>query len=305
MHNIPQFPLFRPLTIDDKGWYNEYFSHYPPYADFSFGDFIVWYNQYDNLEISLLNDNIVFKFTNMLWDKELVMNFLGKNKPVNTIEEIFAYQKAYGLPEQLRGIPEFAVEDLLEKENPPFVLEEERDQDEYVLDAKKIADLQVQSVRRYHKKFQAAYGTQSSSVALDLSSPKDVSLIQSHLQAWFTDTRNEEAQQEEHILQRALQFGPEVGYKCTGFIVNDQLVGMIVYQPLPQGNIAVANHIKGDYSYTGIFTYIVHAFATYLTEQGMELINFEQDLGIPGIRFYKEHLEPIRLLKKYSVSPRQ
>ena len=40
----------------------------------------------------------------------------------------------------------------------------------------------------------------------------------------------------------------------------------------------------------------------FASDHGIETVNLEQDLGIPGLRTYKELLRPTGYLQKYRVS---
>jgi hypothetical protein len=301
MYNIPEFPQFRKITLDDKKWYDTFFHDFPPYADFSFGDLVIWYDQNDDLEISIHNTNLVFQFTNLLWNNERVINFLGNSDPQKTIEAIFDYQKSQHLPQRLRGVPEFVIQDLHKRNNTSFFIEAERDQDEYIVDAQKIANLEIHKIRDSVRRFQKING-ECKLVQINLFDQHDTDLVRKNSHVWFAVSRNETAQQEQSIFDRVLKYGYRLDHRCIGFFVEGQLIGVIVYQMYSQENTAVINHIKNNGSYPESFTYMLWACADFLAKQGITQINAEQDLGIPGIRYYKEHLEPLYLLKKFSIT---
>lgn len=63
-------------------------------------------------------------------------------------------------------------------------------------------------------------------------------------------------------------------------------------------NTAAINHIKVNYSVQDIFRYTVYRLAKILKKSGIAEMNFEQDLGIEGIRTFKMRLRPSRFLEK-------
>ena len=59
---------------------------------------------------------------------------------------------------------------------------------------------------------------------------------------------------------------------------------------------------KAAVSYVGTSHFLKQQTAIDLQNQGCKYINYEQDLGLPGLRKAKAMCLPIAYLKKYSVS---
>ena len=57
--------------------------------------------------------------------------------------------------------------------------------------------------------------------------------------------------------------------------------------------------------YKGVNAYLINELAKILYKKGIVYINWEQDLGILGLRENKESYLPTRYLKKYSLSTLQ
>ena len=59
---------------------------------------------------------------------------------------------------------------------------------------------------------------------------------------------------------------------------------------------------KADTTFVGVFQYLKRETARVLQAAGCRFINYEQDLGIAGIRKAKLSYHPVYMLKKFAVS---
>jgi hypothetical protein len=65
---------------------------------------------------------------------------------------------------------------------------------------------------------------------------------------------------------------------------------------------AIGHFEKALKEHNGLYDYLKHTTAKELHEKGVKYINYEQDLGIVGLRQTKLLLHPEHYLKKYSIS---
>ncbi len=61
------------------------------------------------------------------------------------------------------------------------------------------------------------------------------------------------------------------------------------------------HYFKSNPKYEGLSNYLFYEIAIFAKDIGVAYLNFEQDLGEPGLRYYKQHLCPDILLEKYSL----
>ena len=54
-------------------------------------------------------------------------------------------------------------------------------------------------------------------------------------------------------------------------------------------------------SFSGLGAFLIHENSRLLSEKGVQLFNWEQDMGINGLRIWKESYKPCYFLKKYEV----
>ncbi len=59
---------------------------------------------------------------------------------------------------------------------------------------------------------------------------------------------------------------------------------------------------KSNKLFEGLANYLFFQIAQFAKDHGCEYVNFEQDLGQPGLRYYKQHLRPDLMLRKYSLT---
>lgn len=85
----------------------------------------------------------------------------------------------------------------------------------------------------------------------------------------------------------------ELGLEGLGLWVDGRLAGFFLYDALTP-NTLVCHFVKGDYAVRSAGTAILWLAARAL-HQKFRYMNFEQDLGLPGLRRHKEALQPIAI----------
>ena len=95
-----------------------------------------------------------------------------------------------------------------------------------------------------------------------------------------------------------------VDLEFVGIYLNNRLIGFSIDELLKDGYV-ISHFGKADRSYTGIYKYIEHVNAKYFYAKGYKYINYEQDLGIPGLKKTKELWHPIKFLEKYTIRERK
>ena len=306
MQTVPVFPIFRHLTLADKDWFEEFYGDFPKYADFSFGNFVIWQGAENNLQISQLNGNLVFMDKPYYLDDQIMLNFFGNKKVTETMNALFKFQKSQHAEQELIGIPEFIIENIAEKDR--YVITEDKNNAEYILDTKKLSDLEghdLQSVRRYVSKFIKATDNDFTVVTSDMDSPGSRTKLEQTIESWEKSfATNDSAEKERPVMQRMFAVSEELGYKSVSIYVHGILTALVVYRPISTDTV-VLNHHKTNYAYEGLSVALIHEAAKALSQQGFKYINYEQDLGIEGLRTFKQKLKPLFMLKKYTIRPRQ
>src|SRR5665811_1361082 len=146
--DLPCFPLFRHISFEDKEWYEKFYVQFDPCADLSFGNLIVWLDQRGDLELSQINGNVVFRFSDIFsvaTKEDQIYTLLGNKDLGRSAHQIFTYLQQQDLKPQLDMLPQSVADAISNDKN--IRLETDLDNSDYVLDATAIAHLKGSKLR--------------------------------------------------------------------------------------------------------------------------------------------------------------
>lgn len=293
---ISKFPIFSKYNYLMKHEIQLLTKNLPPYADFSIQVMELWFNANNDLELSNVHGNILFSFTDLL-DANLLKYYFGGlanvNDSINLIKESGSINKLSCVPRET--IDSLDVENKLQ-------IHEDRDSFEYLLCVEEQINLTGSKFGKYRRKVNTLIdqiGASIETVQLDLNDGKNrAKLIQLH-SAW--ETRNDPEGNEIRAIQQALNRHKELGYNCLVITVDGEIHGFTLYFIHTDGRTANISHTKSSYKYDNLFDYIVHSTARQLQKRGVDRMNFEMDLGIPGLRMHKMGLRPCSFFEKFTI----
>ena len=310
--SFPIFPHFRKLVPEDRAEYVVYFERVEPYSDFSFNNLIIWLDLYGDLEISRINSCIVLRFTHPFEpDRRTAYTLLGNRDCLHAINEIFAYQSQHQLPVELAMVPECVVSNILHNHNLPqdLVIHASNDHRDYLFDIADVLALQGQTLlnlRRNLHLFERQHAAQD--VTIEVSSLADHTTQTRILQAldtWQEDPdfiKNDPQLDEAKALRRHFQYHSACPAECRCFFIDGKIFGFSIVHRPPQRGWAIFNHLKSSRSVPFGYDYIYHETLKQLYREDVSMINFEQDLGIPGLRTHKKQLGRAEFLYRYNIS---
>lgn len=302
---IPLFPQFKKLTDSDQKHITEITNKYDPYSDFNFTS-VYSYNTLELAEISVLNNNLVMKFTD--YESNLPFyTFLGDNRVQDTLQQVIDRSIVDGFGNELKLIPEINIKSHLDTLADSYEISEDRDNFDYVYSLENLATLSGRHydghrnlVKRFHESF--------AGIKIE-----EITLVQKDIQQKISDLvfrwgknknkTEDEIKTEFSAIERLLNIAPTLNLTAIGAFDNDILVGFSIEEVL-SSKWAIAHFGKADITYHGIFQVMEHEHAKRLHAKGIELLNYEQDLGISGLRQSKQNWKPIGFLKKYKIKPK-
>lgn len=299
---IPKFPVFKKLAIQDKNEIEAFVRQYPPYSDYNFVS--LWcYNTKNSVEISMLNDNLVIKFLDY-FGIEHFYSFLGNRKVEETISTLLAHSQKNSIAGELILIPEI---NLLpnKKISEDFLITEDESNSDYILSVSEISKLAGNKFgpkRNFINRFLKKYPEAAVNI-FDINALGIQKQIEELFCTWEkqTNKKKSETSNELTAIQRLLKSASNFELICTGIFMKNRLIAFSIDEVLSD-NYAIIHFEKADTSYTGIFQYLKQQTAKHLEKLGCKYINYEQDLGIPGLRKAKESWQPMDYLKKYIIS---
>lgn len=297
---IPKFPDFIKLSFAHKPHIERHIIKHPPYSDFNFTSLISWSGE--DTYISELNGNLIIKFRDYITN-EPFYTFIGTSKVNQTIKTLLKESEKNGLHPKLKLISEAVL-----KANPKILeryhIEEDRDNFDYIYllaEAREFKGNRFRDKRHFVNRFKRLY--QSSYKLLDLSLPEAAKEILNLFHHWqkLKKKTDSEVKNEFLAIKKVLQLAKDLNLICLGIYVHKTLIAFSINEILADG-YTMNLFEKADTTYHGIFPYLRNITATYLFEQGGKFLNYEQDLGIEGLRKSKMSYNPHAFLKKYTIT---
>jgi len=294
---ILNFPSFSAIDFKDKDEIASFTRKYDTYSDYSFVNLFTW-NTNDRAGISWLNGNLVIKLPDYLIKDKYIYLLIGDR---NIDETVAILIKEFG---RLDLIPKFIIENLSHPEI--YAIAEDRDSFDYVYRVEDIANL---SGKRYKNKRNALNNTlQELNNILELSSTSELSQsvineIIGVKELWETQTSqsSEMIDSESTALKRLFENFEEFELQVTLCRLDGKLNGFTIYEVV-NDTYAICHFEKSiNTEFEGLGVVLANKAAKSLLGK-TEFVNWEQDLGIPGLRKSKRSYNPSHFQRKYWVS---
>ncbi|MEK7594419.1 MAG: phosphatidylglycerol lysyltransferase domain-containing protein [Patescibacteria group bacterium] len=303
MNHLPVFPDFVQIDVSHKQSLRAIADNLPPYSDFNFVSMFTW-DIDDSLELTTLNENMVVRFGDYS-SGESFLSLLGTNDVVDTIDTLFDYCRQHGLKPELKLVGEAVIDSLSDEDRMSYIIEEDRDNHDYILSAVNMSDLAKlhPKKRTKHNRFLTEYGDKSMSKELDLGLESTTQEIRQLMAEWKLARGRDDSDtvREFTAINRCLDYASDLDVLGYGIYVDDKLVAFTLFEII-NGDSAMLHFGKADISLKGSNEYLQHHLAKHLKGLGVEHMNNEQDLGIEGLRKSKQSSLPVHFLKKYTIT---
>lgn len=300
---IPTFPEFKIVEVGDREAVESHTHRYPPYSDFNFTSLWAWDTSNERM-ISELNGNLVVRFTDYKTN-EPFLSFLGSNETEHTARTLLEYCKEHSLPETLRLIPEVSVEGLAAKD---FIVEEDRDNFDYIYSVPELSLLaggKFKGRRNFVNRFVHEHATAHAEI-IDLADDRDVQgKILATLDSWEQHKQSRgkkyELEHEKAAIKRIFETAHLHELVITAIFEDNTMLAFSIDEVLPN-QFCIGHFWKADSSCTGVYDFLIQKKAQHFETLGLAFLNYEQDLGVEGLRQSKMDYRPVDFLKKYVVS---
>lgn len=298
---IPYFPEFKKLELIDEEEIKAMVSRaqFRPYADFYFVNMWIW-NTGNDMQISNLNENLVVMFRDYV-SREAFLSFIGKNKLEETVRKMIDFSRQhYKLP-YIKLIPEEIAQELNDQE---FSVVPDQDSHDYVYEVSNLKEMpnwkdeKGKKIRRFLEK-NKDYKTLVVPLShLPINDIKDL------FYRWGSKKKIETVfdLNEFSALERLIHLNNK-DIKVVLFYIGDTLLGFTIYERIENSEYAISRFAKADTSFdSSIYDILNWEEAKVMDAEGIKYYNWEQDLGIPGLRYSKLRYKPAFLLKKFTIS---
>lgn len=296
---IPSFPTLRPLRHDDRQAVEALTGHLPPYSDFNFTSLWCW-NVSGAVRLSQLHGSLVVRFADYITN-EAFYSFCGGSADSQTAATLIDFARSEGLPAILKLLPGESVADL---STLRFDVREDPDNFDYILSIEKVGSFcgnRLRGKRNFVQRF--CRQNHTTTRELDLTADAYRNQIEKLLSRWAANKELslQDTQNEFTAIRRFFECSSFSNFVTMGVIDADRLIGFSISEVLP-GGYAMLHFEKGDIDRIGIYPYIMQETARRLSALGCRYLNYQQDLGVPGLRDSKRSYSPCTLLKKFRVT---
>lgn len=300
---IPEFPKWKSLDFSDREEVEKIVSVFSPYSDFNFFSMWCW-DVKGEMQVSKLNGNLVVLFNDYLTGEPFI-SFIGKEKIKETAKALIEYSKVNFNKGHLKLIPEDVA--FLFGGDKDFEIIPDRDAFDYVYEVEHIANMHNwpqhssgKNVRRILKD-NLDYNIEHFDLS-GIQSNKFLALFEQWVKS--KNLGHYEDVSEYNAFEKILSSKSKDLF-AVGLCVEKELVGFTVYQ-ICSSEDAISHFAKADKTFLKEATDLLNwEEAKILKEQGIKHFNWEQDLGIKGLRMSKEKYQPKKMLYKFIVKLRE
>ncbi len=293
---ISDFPKFTKLDISHKKDIKQITTKFDPYSDFNFTSLFVWDTK-DNTSISNLNGNLVIRMPDYISGKN-IYSILGNSKIDESIHELLKTTRILDM------VPEVVVDSISKKSD--FNIEQNVDQFDYIYRISELARLPGGRYRGKRKRISKFLRENIDSMSLRkirFSDKSDITIIKQLFYEWVIERERTvlETESEGLALNRMLANASELNLMGLLIYIDGLCVGYSINEILDD-DYAICHFQKTKLRFEYIDIFFSSLVAKELHHYGCINTNWEQDLGIQGLRELKESYLPERYLKKYTIA---
>jgi len=294
---IATFPNFTKLELEDKETVRAITARFEPYADFSFVNLLAW-GQDEAAELSLLHGNVVVRLPDYYTGETTMYTLIGEHKIDQTVADLLT------ITDRIQLVPEVVVERLMTPH--AFAITEDRDNDDYVYHVPTLATLSGGDYKKKRNKVHAFTDFMGDAVHTEVLTQLDTTQVrelQNVFQQWMLGNNKTEAESssERIALDNLLANKPHEDLRFTIVRIHGEVCAFSIHE-ISVHSYAICHFEKALPVHPGLYSYIIQQATRDLEAQGVQWVNWQQDLGMPGLRKAKMSYRPAKFLKKYTIA---
>jgi hypothetical protein len=296
------FPRFKELAIEDRYHIEPFVRAFPPYSDFNFVSLFSWSTE-DRITWSTRSGSLLIRFRDYQSGAPFY-SLLGGRDLLRTVHDLVELARSEGIDQVLRLVPAVVVDGLGHDFDGLAV--EDADNHDYIFSTDDLAACRASRYRGKRgsiNRFARMFGRDARVELLDLVQPSQQHAVVEVFQEWASSREIDagDARAELTAIRRLMRHAAHLGVTAVGVFVKGRLrafsFGEVVHD-----RFGIIHFEKANVDYAGLFEYLRQQAALNFQRHGCQRINYEQDLGIAGIRRMKESYHPVGFLRKYSVA---
>ncbi len=294
---ISCFPNFSKLSLDHRDKINLLTKNFAPYSDFNFTSLFSW-NVDGSTEISILNDNLVIRLPDYL-DGSSVYSILGSSKIEESLDSLLS------ITDCLKLVPEVVIDSLVAKQR--YLIAEDRDSFDYIYNLKHLTELTGEHYKKKRNKHNVFVNDHQDLELQVRVIDKLDSRHKEHLKQvdllWADHNSRSDGDiiPERKAIAKLLDNFSSLQLAITEVVVEGEIKAFSINE-LMDGNYTICHFEKAlKVHHQHINNFLVIQVAKQLHAAGKNWMNWEQDLGLEGLRRSKLSYRPSTMLKKYIV----
>ena len=291
---IKTFPRFSKISLGHRAEVYSMTLKHEPYSDFNFTA-LYSFDTEGIGGLSILNRNLVIKIADYQ-TSEPIISMMGQHFVAKSLKTII------GQGYKIKLIPEEVIKLSGDFGKSHFI--QDRDNFDYIYSLKNLSQLEgglYKKKRNKINRFIKDYGNEVEVSLVDKINPGFVHKIDRMYHEWNLerDKHTEDLGSEKKALFRMLENSTHFNLRLFQTTLGGKLVAFSLNEKLPGGYV-ICHFQKCLVSYRDMDAYLTNCVSRQLLAEGCNYINWEQDLGIKGLRESKEIFKPIKKLKKFT-----
>lgn len=295
---IETYPNFSKLDINNRQEITGFTSKFEPYSDFDFTSLFCW-NTDGSIEVAWLNGNLVIRMPDYL-DGHTVYSILGDQAIDQSISSLL------NTTHKLELLPEIVIQAIQNKS--VFSISEDADNSDYVYDLEHLSKMAGAHFKKKRNKVNT-FVKDHENYELVIKVVRDIDAehiqVLKDLDHQWTKVNPRDAGDilsERKALDNLLNNFASIKPILTEVWVDGDLKAFSVNEVLANG-YSICHFEKAlKTHHDNIYTFLAAEVAKHLQAEGCKLVNWEQDLGLEGLRRSKQSYHPVKMLKKYTLS---
>lgn len=293
---IATFPNFDNLELSHKDPIRNITEKYDPYSDFNFTSLYCW-NLNNSTAVSTLNNNLIIRLADYLTG-DVIHSLLGETKIDESLSELLKHDYS------LKLVPETVIKHINQKQH--FKIIEDPDNFDYIYSLRSQSELAGKTYKGKRKKnnsFIKNFGADLQTVKLIFGNKSHAKTTLEIFDKWSTEKLLDATATaaERNAIERLLN--ARMSKKLMGIIIfiENNAVGFSINEVI-SADYAICHFQKTLPIYKGIDTFLTILTSKELRHFDCEYVNWEQDLGVSGLKQFKLNFKPDKFLKKYTVT---
>ncbi len=295
---------FKKLDLEDKTVLDKYIYPYKFLScEYSFTSLYIWKDACD-IQYTIYKDALIIKKKDFDGNYYFMQPLGYKKSDLSEIIDMLkVYRKENEMKYLFKDLEESFIKELnaILKEKNEFYIVEDRDNFDYLYEAKKLMTLsgkKLHAKKNHYNSFTKNYDYE----VVEIKGNKVIEDVCIAAEKWYADTEDKDCKLYYELLsiKNIVKNMELLNLNGVAVYVNGNISAFGIGECL-NDSLTVIHIEKGDKNINGIYSFIAKTLIDRCFNN-TEIINREQDLGIEGLRKSKMSYNPFKLEKKFILN---